>query len=121
MDLAYIAQKREIKITIRYIPALSSYLLVHCMMYTFLQQVPKLSSMVDSEHFLAVLSDLCLVQCECVVGVYGVCLNPPALVMEMLPLGPLHTYLIQRKELMKEVSIRKTINEKLRRRNNLEN
>ncbi|KAK4299220.1 hypothetical protein Pmani_028482 [Petrolisthes manimaculis] len=68
-------------------------------------KVPKLNSMVDTEHFLAVISDLCLVQCECIVGVYGVCLNPPALVMEMLTLGPLHTYLTQKKELMKEVEL----------------
>lgn len=68
-------------------------------------KVPKLNNVADIEHFLAVASDLCLVQCECVVGVYGACLNPPALVMEFLPRGPLHTYLSERRDLMKEVEL----------------
>ena len=66
-------------------------------------QMPKLSSIHDSDRFLGMLNEYSFVSCECIVGILGVTLTPLSLVMEYLPLGALDKYLQVRKSIMKEV------------------
>nr|ANA91281.1 Jak [Penaeus japonicus] len=56
-------------------------------------KLPKFMNASEKESFLAATSKFVFVNCECIVHIFGVALNPLALVMEFFPLGDLSSYL----------------------------
>lgn len=68
-------------------------------------KMPKFRSLNDTERFLVMLNEFSFVNCECIVEIQGVTLNPLSLVMEHLPMGSLDKYLQTHKATMKEVEL----------------